>query len=290
MNAGSADLEPLTPTTTRALLESHGLAPRRVAGQNFLVDPNVVDRIVGTAAVAPGDTVLEVGPGLGALTRGLLSVGAHVVAVEIDAGLVRVLQETLGTHPSFELVHADVLHVDLDELLADRGRVSAVANLPYNVATPVLFQLLGCPHVDDALLMVQAEVGERWTASPRDKRFGAVSLKVAALADARVAFRVPPTVFLPAPRIDSVMVAVHRRDRARDAETEWLLTVIDRSFVQPRKTLRNNLVVSHPPQLVDRALQRAGLDPTMRPGRLSLADAERLADALQPARGPMTED
>lgn len=283
MTAGPVDLGPLTPSATRALLETHGLAPRRMAGQNFLVDPNVVDRIVLAAEVANGDTVLEVGPGLGALTRGLLSAGAHVVAVEIDAGLVRALRETLGDHPGFELVHADVLGVRLDDLLAGRAPVSAVANLPYNVATPVLFQLLACPHVDEALLMVQAEVGERWTAAPGDRPFGAVSLKVAALADARVAFRVPPTVFLPVPRVESVMVAVRRHDRPLDVATEELLSVIDQCFVQPRKTLRNNLLASQPSGVVDRALEGAELDPRMRPGRLSLSDVERLAQWLHEA-------
>jgi 16S rRNA (adenine1518-N6/adenine1519-N6)-dimethyltransferase len=158
-----------------------------------------------------------------------------------------------------------------------------VANLPYNVATPVLFGLLACPHVGDALLMVQAEVGERWTAAPGETRFGAVSLKVAALADAGVAFRVPSTVFLPAPRVDSVMVSVRRRDGVRAAATDRLLAVIDDCFVQPRKTLRNNLLVNHPPELVDQALEQAALDPSMRPGRLSLADAERLATVLSGA-------
>ena len=282
MNSGSdPGLAPLTPTTTRQLLDEHGLAPRRSDGQSFLVDPNLVERIVASASLPNGAHVLEIGPGLGALTRGLLRAGHPVTAIEIDAGFVRVLAETLGDQRDFHVVHADAMEVDLDDLLTDvprasaggtsdgHGRVPVVANLPYNVATPLLFHLLAAGSMGDMLLMVQAEVGDRWTARPGDPSYGAVSLKLALLATAEQVFRVPPSVFLPVPRVDSVMVSVVRHaDAPVGSARARLLRLVDECFRQPRKTLRNNLLVGRSPDEVDRALERAGLEPSMRPGRL----------------------
>lgn len=287
------ELAPLTPTTTRQLLDAHGLAPRRTDGQSFLVDPNLVERIVTSAALPAGAHVLEVGPGLGALTRGLLRAGHGVTAIEIDAGFVRVLAETLGGHERLHVVHADAMEADLDGLLADvrppaadgarseRRAVPVVANLPYNVATPLLFHLLAARTVGDMLLMVQAEVGDRWTAMPGERSYGAVSLKLALLADAEAVFRVPPSVFLPVPRVDSVMVRVVRRSEAPDDEARArVLRLVDECFRQPRKTLRNNLLVTRPTDAVDAALEAAGLDPAVRPGRLGTSEVLALDAAL----------
>jgi 16S rRNA (adenine1518-N6/adenine1519-N6)-dimethyltransferase len=278
-------LEPLTPTTTRQLLDEYGLAPRRADGQTFLVDANVVDRIIATADLPPGSPVLEIGPGLGALTRGLLRAGHTVVAVEIDAGFVRMLADTLGDVPALRVLHADAMGVDPDELFTDAvpegGPVPVVANLPYNVATPLLFHLLAASRVGDLLLMVQAEVGERWVARPGDSPYGAVSLKLALLAVAELAFRVPPTVFVPVPRVDSAMVRIRRvADAPVGDDRDRLLALVDDCFTQPRKTLRNNLLAGRPGVEVDEALAAVGLDPAIRPGRLTTADVLALDGTL----------
>jgi 16S rRNA (adenine1518-N6/adenine1519-N6)-dimethyltransferase len=277
-----ADL--LTPTEIRRLLREHGLAPRRAAGQNFVIDPNTVRRIVAAAHLAADDVVLEIGPGLGSLTLALAEVAAEVVAVEIDHGLAAALRDVVAAHANVEVVHADALRSDLGAVL--RGREARlVANLPYNVATPLVFHALACPQVDDAFVMVQREVGERWAAQPGDRLHAGVSLKLQLLTDVEVALTIPRTVFHPAPNVDSVMVRLTRREDAPDpAEYGRLARLIDAAFGQRRKTLRNTLAGVAEAEVVAAAATEAGIDLGARAETLSTADVRRL-DASLRARG-----
>lgn len=273
-------VELLTPRDVARLLAAHGLAPRKAAGQNFLVDPNTVRRIVADAGLAPDDVVLEIGPGLGSLTLGLAAVVRRVVAVEIDAGFVRVLGEVLAGVEGVEVVHADALRTDLGALVGG-GPARLVANLPYNVATPLLFHALADAAITDAFVMVQREVGERWSASVGDPLYAGVSLRLAVVAEATIVRAVPRTVFHPAPNVDSVMVRVRRRSDAPDPATvRRISALVDAAFSQRRKTLRNTLAQVVEPGLLAAASEVADIDLSARAERLGVADVERLECAL----------
>ncbi|MFO7960844.1 MAG: 16S rRNA (adenine(1518)-N(6)/adenine(1519)-N(6))-dimethyltransferase RsmA [Nitriliruptoraceae bacterium] len=271
----------LTPADITRLLTEHGLAPRRAAGQNFVIDPNTVRRIVRTAGLSPDDEVLEVGPGLGSLTLGLAAEVRRVIAVEIDAGFVAALTEVLAGVGNVEVVHGDALTVDLDRVVAGRS-VRVVANLPYNVATPLLFRLLATPAVVDAYVMVQREVGERWQARVGDPLYAGVSVKLALLAEVRVELSIPRSVFHPVPNVDSVMVRITRRSDAPDQATyRRLATLIEAAFSQRRKTLRNTLRgVADRDRLVAAAAE-AGIDLGARADSLDAAAIRRLDHALE---------
>jgi 16S rRNA (adenine1518-N6/adenine1519-N6)-dimethyltransferase len=263
----------LTRRDISDLLTTHGLAPRRALGQNFVADPNTVRRIARLAAVGPGDKVVEIGAGLGSLTMALAETGARVIAVEVDRGLAPVLRGLVGPR-GVEVVEADALTLDWPSLLGP-GPWVLVANLPYNVATPLVVDLLeGVPVIDRMLVMVQAEVGERLAAAPRTAPYGAVSALVAYWATAKVVGKVPASVFVPKPRVESVLVSIQRRDSpAVDTEYGRLKQVIRAGFGQRRKMLRRSLAA-----VVDSdAFAAAGVDPEARAEELGIIEWGRLA-------------
>lgn len=265
----------LTRTQVAALLAANGLTPSKALGQHFLVDPNTARRIVRLAGVAPGDRVLEVGPGLGSLTLALLDAGAAVTAVELDARLAAVLAEV--THGRCEVVVGDAMTLDL-AAVAGAGPVRVVANLPYNVATPIVVRLLEeVPAAASLLVMVQAEVAERLASPPGSRTYGAVSVKVDYYARASVVGRVPRSVFLPEPNVDSALVAVERRATvAVDpglVSAERLFEVVRVAFGHRRKMLRRSLDGVVAPEV----FERAGVEPTRRPEELDVAAFGRLA-------------
>jgi 16S rRNA (adenine1518-N6/adenine1519-N6)-dimethyltransferase len=267
---------PLGPRETRELLRRYGLSPRRSLGQNFVVDPNTVRRVARLAGVGPDDHVVEIGAGLGSLTQALVATGARVTAIEVDEGLVRILRDTL---PDVEVISADVRDTDWDVLLEGRPAV-LVANLPYYAATPIVADLLDeVPLIERMLVMVQAEVGQRLVAKPGSKTYGAVSVKVAYWAEANIVGFVPPTVFLPRPKVDSALVDIRRRGvpagPAGVAPAE-LFELVRAGFGQRRKTLRRSLSGLVEP--VDFA--RAGVDPGRRAEQLAVEDWGRLASAM----------
>lgn len=274
----------ITPTLAHRLMQRHGLAPRRAAGQNFVVDPNTVTRIVAAAGVTPDDTVLEIGPGLGSLTLPLGRVARRVVAVEIDTGLAAVVADLTAPLGTVEVVTADALRTDLDSLLGEPAML--VANLPYNVATPLLFAALDSRYVVGGYVMVQREVGERWAAIPGDPAYAAVSVKVALAARAEIDLTVPRNVFLPVPNVDSVMVRVTRHpDAEPTSERRRVAAVVNAAFAQRRKTLRNNLRSAYGDAGVA-ALEAAGLDPSARAETVDVTGFRALAAALR--TGPTT--
>lgn len=266
----------LSRTAIHELLERHGLSPSRALGQNFVADPNTVRRIAAVADVGPGDHVVEIGAGLGSLTLALLETGASVTAVEVDRYLLPVLRhqvEPLGA----TVVEADALTADWDTILAGASSWVLVANLPYNVATPLVLDLLdGAPSIQRMLVMVQLEAGQRLAAGVGDPQYGIPSVKVQYWATARLAGRVPASVFVPRPRVESVLVAVERRDRpAVDADPERMFTLVRAGFGQRRKMLRRSLA-----GLVDAgAFARADVRPDARAEELSVEDWGRLANA-----------
>jgi 16S rRNA (adenine1518-N6/adenine1519-N6)-dimethyltransferase len=266
----------LTPATVQVLLDEHRIHPKKSLGQNFLADPNTARRIVTLAAVGEGDLVVEIGPGLGSLTLALLDVGADVLAVELDATLATVLRSVIAGAAEgsgrAEVHVADALTVDWPVLLTGRGPWACVSNLPYNVAVPVVVRVLEtAPAVDRLLVMVQREVGERLAAAPGDDAYGAVSVKIAYHAEAAVVGVVPPTVFVPRPKVDSVLVRMRRRAAPPvtvPSEAE-LFTLVRAGFAQRRKMLRRSLA----PVLGARAeavLAGAGVEPTARAEVLGL--------------------
>ena len=264
----------LTRTEARGLLDRFGIRPKRSLGQNFVVEPNTVRRIAELAGVGVGDRVVEVGPGLGALTLALLETGAEVTAVEIDDVLVEVLEEVAGDHGSLRIVHADAMGVDWESLLG-AGPWTLVANLPYNVSVPLVCDLLDdVPAIVRLVVMVQLEVADRLVASPGDDAYGLPSVKVAYHAEARKVGRVPPSVFLPRPRVDSALVDIVRRPEPLvAADPDVLFRLVRAGFAHRRKMLRGALR-----GIVDEAgLVAAGVDPTLRAEDLDLAQWAAIA-------------
>ena len=269
----------LSRSDVTALLERAGRRPSRALGQNFVVDPNTVRRIARLAAVGPGDRVVEIGAGLGSLTLALVETGAAVTAVEIDRHLVPLLRETVEPAGA-QVVEADAMTLDWGAMLGDDGAWVLVANLPYNVATPLVADLLdGVPAISRMLVMVQREVGERLAAKVGDDAYGAVSVKVAYWAHATMAGLVPPSVFLPRPNVDSALVAIERRPApAVDADPERLFTLVRAGFGQRRKMLRRALA-----GVVDDAcFEQAGVAPTARAEELDVEAWGRLASCPTP--------
>jgi len=263
----------LTRTEVRSILDRHGLRPKRSLGQNFVVEPNTVRRIVELAEVGPGDQVVEVGPGLGSLTLALLEAGAAVTAVEVDDALVGALEEVVSRSPYADLriVSGDALTVDWGRLLdGQAGSWHLVANLPYNISVPLVCDLLdGVEAIGRMLVMVQREVAARLVARPGDAAYGLPSVKVSYHAEARTVGRVPPSVFLPRPRVESALVEIVRRPAPLvDVDPQVLFGVVRAGFGQRRKMLRRSLR-----NLIDEeGLIVAGVDPTARAEDLGLDD------------------
>lgn len=282
-----------SPRTIRDLLDAHGLAPRRDLGQNFVADANTVRRIAGWADVGPDDHVVEIGAGLGSLTLALAETGARVTAIEVDRGVVPVLRDVVSSMDRVRVVEADVTRMDWTAILDapdrteqanvpgpldptvptpnDRGAV-VVANLPYNIGTPLVCDLLDhVPGVARLVVMVQREVAERFVARPGTKAYGAVSVKVAYWASARILGHVPASVFVPRPNVESSVVEVTRHDPP-DVDAEVMFDLVRRGFAHRRKMLRRTLdgVVS-PEQF-----ERADVTPTARAEDLDLEDWCRL--------------
>ena len=274
----------LSGADVRRLLDQHGLAPRRARGQNFVVDPNTVRRIARLAEVGPGDRVVEIGAGLGSLTLALAETGAAVTAIEVDTGLVPVLR-TVVEPVGVTVVEGDALRLDWRTLLGGEPWV-LVANLPYNVATPLVADLLdGVPAIHRMLVMVQREVGERLAAGPGDEAYGAVSVKVAYWATAKVIGRVPPTVFHPVPKVESALVRIERRAEPAvgpEVDPGWLFRLVGAGFGQRRKMLRRSRASLVPPE----AFAPAGIRPEARAEELSVTDWGRLAACTSSGRPP----
>jgi 16S rRNA (adenine1518-N6/adenine1519-N6)-dimethyltransferase len=282
--SGSRRASLLGPADVRRLADRLGVRPTKQLGQNFVIDPNTIRRIVAAARLEPDDVVVEVGPGLGSLTLGLLDAARHVVAVELDPVLAEALPGTIAERApelagDFELVHADALR--LTELPGP-APTALVANLPYNVAVPVLLTMLErFPSLRRVLIMVQAEVADRLAAEPGSRVYGVPSVKARWYAEVRRAGSIGKNVFWPAPHVESGLVALERRDPPReDVSRKEVFAVVDAAFAQRRKTLRAALGGwAGSPARAEELLRRAGVDPGARGESLGVAEYAAIAAA-----------
>jgi 16S rRNA (adenine1518-N6/adenine1519-N6)-dimethyltransferase len=280
--SGSAGSAGLGRAALKALAARHGIRPNKALGQSFLADPNLARAIVADAGVGSDDRVVEVGAGLGSLTMVLAATGAEVLAVELDRILWPALQEVVGGSPRVRVELADALRVEWDAALTP-GEWKMVSNLPYNVGVRVLLDMLeGAPRIRDYVVMVQREVGERLTARPGEEAYGAISVRVAYHAEARLLRRVPAQVFWPRPRVESVLVRITPRAAPVGVGEADLFRVVDASFAERRKTMVNALRrLGLGPASARRLMAQAGLEPGVRAERLGLEDFSRIAVALR---------
>lgn len=271
---------------TRELAAELGVVPTKRLGQNFVIDPNTVQRIVRAAGAQPGETVLEVGPGLGSLTLALLEAGCDVIALEIDPVLAGRLPRTIADHApgaKAQVVLADAMRVGRDEVLAHGTPTRLVANLPYNVSVPVLLHLLELlPELQAGLVMVQKEVADRLAAGPGSRTYGVPSAKAAWYGTVEPSGSIGRHVFWPEPNVDSGLVRFTRTAPPQSrASRERVFSVVDAAFAQRRKALRSALAgIAGGPDAAESALRAADIDPRLRGEQLKIADFARLADTL----------
>lgn len=267
----------------RELFELHGIRPHKELGQNFVVDPNTIRKVMGVAALGPDDVVLEIGAGAGSLTLGLAAAARKVIAVEFDARLVPALEESLADVDNVAIVQSDAMKLDYAGVEA----TALVANLPYNIAVPlVITVLVRAPHITALTVMTQKEVGERLAARAGSGTFGQVSVLVAYWAAASVATRVSRNAFYPVPGVDSVVVRMDRRPPP-DVPYEDLSRVVKTAFGQRRKTLRNTLApLAGSTTDAQRALGLAGVDEGSRPETVDLEGWVAITSALADSSTP----
>ena len=266
------------------MMEKHDLRPSKSLGQNFVVDPNTILKIIRAANIEKGEQILEIGPGLGSLTS-QLSVTSKVVAIELDRYLVPALEEVLdhfGKRENVEIVQEDAMKIDWQEFFAQRQGVwKMVANLPYNIATPLLVTLLeNAPEIQAIYVMVQLEVGERFAASPRSKAYGIPSVKAQYWAETKVLGKVSPNVFLPVPKVDSAILQIIRKPSPSEVNYENFSRLIQTAFQHRRKMIRKSLNTLVP--LANFSI--AEVSPQARPEELSVTDWVKLAKTLDTAK------
>lgn len=282
-------------SVTKAVLERHGFTFKKSFGQNFLTDTNILQKIVDTAEIDKNVNVIEIGPGIGALTEFLAENAAEVVAFEIDERLVPILEDTLRDHDNIKVINEDVLKADLQTRVKEFKNpnlpIKVVANLPYYITTPILMHLIESKiPFAEFVVMMQKEVADRISAEPNTKAYGSLSIAVQYYMTAKVAFVVPHTVFVPAPNVDSAILKMTRREQplVEVKDEDFFFRVSKISFVHRRKTLWNNLT-SHfgkseeVKTKLEQALGNANIKPSIRGEALSIPDFARLSDALSEA-------
>ena len=280
-------------SVTKAVLERHGFTFKKSFGQNFLTDTNILQKIVDTAEIDDQVNVIEIGPGIGALTEFLAERAAQVMAFEIDHRLVPILADTLRDFDNVTVVNEDILKVDLAQHIQNFRNpdlpIKVVANLPYYITTPILMHLIesGIPF-SEFVVMMQKEVADRISAKPNTKAYGSLSIAVQYYMTAKVAFIVPRTVFVPAPNVDSAILKMVRRPEPAVAveDEKFFFKVSKASFIHRRKTLWNNLTgyfgkTDEIKDKLTKALDQAGLSPSVRGEALGLEEFASLADALK---------
>ena len=282
-------------SVTKAVLERHGFTFKKSFGQNFLTDTNILQKIVDTAEIDKNVNVIEIGPGIGALTEFLAENAAEVMAFEIDERLVPILEDTLRDHDKIKVINEDVLKADLQTRVKEFKNpnlpIKVVANLPYYITTPILMHLIESKiPFAEFVVMMQKEVADRISAEPNTKAYGSLSIAVQYYMTAKVAFVVPRTVFVPAPNVDSAILKMTRREQplVEVKDEDFFFRVSKISFVHRRKTLWNNLT-SHfgkseeVKTKLEQALENANIKPSIRGEALSIPDFARLSDALSEA-------
>ena len=282
-------------SVTKAVLERHGFTFKKSFGQNFLTDTNILQKIVDTAEIDKNVNVIEIGPGIGALTEFLAENAAEVMAFEIDERLVPILEDTLRDHDNVKVINEDVLKADLQTRVKEFENpnlpIKVVANLPYYITTPILMHLIESKiPFAEFVVMMQKEVADRISAEPNTKAYGSLSIAVQYYMTAKVAFVVPRTVFVPAPNVDSAILKMTRRKQplVEVKDEDFFFRVSKASFVHRRKTLWNNLTSNfgkseEVKNKLEQALENAAIKPSIRGEALSISDFARLSDALREA-------
>ncbi|MFD1736891.1 16S rRNA (adenine(1518)-N(6)/adenine(1519)-N(6))-dimethyltransferase RsmA [Bacillus salitolerans] len=279
-----------TPTRTKQILEKYGFSFKKSLGQNFLIDTNILQNIVDYAELTEESCVIEIGPGIGALTEQLAKRAKKVVAFEIDQRLLPILNDTLAPYDNVQIIHQDVLEADVNKVIGeqfgDTKDIMVVANLPYYVTTPILMKLLE-DHIPlrGIVVMLQKEVAERMAASPSTKDYGSLSIAVQYYTEAKTVMIVPKTVFVPQPNVDSAVIRLIRRKNPPVSllDESFFFKVVRASFAQRRKTILNNL--SHNLNMFDKetilsVLQEVEILPERRGESLSIEDFAKLSNAL----------
>ena len=275
-------------SATMDLVKKHGFKFTKSLGQNFLIDDNIVDKIVAGAGIGPEDKIIEVGPGIGTLTREMASRAQNLMAVEIDKNLIPILEDTLGDYDNVKIVNEDIIKADIRGLIDENlsgGPVKLVANLPYYITTPIIIRFLEENiNVTDIVVMVQKEVAERMNAQPGGKDFGALSVAVQYYCDTEIVAKVPRHLFVPQPNVDSIVIALRiRPERKYKVDDEDLyFKVVKAAFGQRRKTLLNSIssMGNLAKDQVKEALEEAGIDPKRRGETLSLDEFAILSNII----------
>lgn len=288
------DKDIATPIRTRAILEKYGFSFKKSLGQNFLIDTNILKKIVSFADLEEGSGAIEIGPGIGALTEQLARSAKKVVAFEIDQRLLPILKDTLSPYPNVNVIHNDVLEADVQEVMDQEFQgiedIMVVANLPYYVTTPIIMKLLEdrLP-IRGIVCMLQKEVADRISARPGTKDYGSLSIAVQYYTEAETVMIVPKTVFVPQPNVDSAVIRLTKRDKpgVTVKDENFFFQVTRASFAQRRKTLLNNLTSQlqdgkQKKEQIIAALTESEIDPVRRGETLSLEEFGRLSDALYP--------
>lgn len=283
-----------TPVRTREILDKYGFSFKKSLGQNFLIDTNILNRIVDHAELTEKSGAIEIGPGIGALTEQLARRAEKVVAFEIDQRLLPILQDTLSPYPNVKIIHSDVLKADVQAVIetefAEQEEVMVVANLPYYVTTPILMKLLEerLP-IRGIVCMLQKEVADRISAKPGTKEYGSLSIAVQYYTKAETVMIVPKTVFMPQPNVDSAVIrlTLHDEPPVKVTDESFFFLVTRSSFAQRRKTILNNLTSQLPDgkqkkEDILAALQQAGIIESRRGETLSIEEFARLCEALYP--------
>lgn len=280
-----------TPQHTKTILEKFNFTFKKSLGQNFLIDQNILNKIVDSAGVTSDSGVIEIGPGIGALTEHLAKRARKVVAFEIDQRLIPILEETLHTHDNVKVIHSDVLEADVNEVIQDEFKqiddLMVVANLPYYVTTPIIMKLLTekLP-IRGIVVMIQKEVAERMAAKPGTKDYGSLSIAVQYYAAPKTEVKVPKTVFVPQPNVDSTVISLTLRQQppVHVMDEEFFFKVVRSSFGQRRKTLlnnmQNNLFSKEQKPMIEDALKDAGIDGKRRGESLSIEEFAVLSNKL----------
>lgn len=285
-----------TPSRTKEILKAHGFTFKKSLGQNFLTEPNILRKIVAAAEITKETNVIEVGPGIGALTEHLGQNANQVLAFEIDDRLIPVLADTLSPYSNIKVIHQDVLKADLATIIKQEFKedlpIKVVANLPYYITTPIMMHFLESGiEIAEMVVMMQKEVADRISAKPGTKAYGSLSIAVQYYMEAQLAFIVPKTVFVPQPNVDSAILKLTKREKPAvdvTSETEFF-KLTKASFQLRRKTLWNNLQnnygkTSEIKEWLTNSLETAGIDPTRRGETLSLAEFAALSNAMEASK------
>lgn len=277
-----------SPVVIKEIMEKHGFRFSKSLGQNFLIDGNVIDKIIEGSNIGADDGIIEVGPGIGTLTQKLCESAGKVIAIELDNSLLSILEETLGDYNNVEVIHGDVLKVDLKQLIKEKledRKIKVVANLPYYITTPIIMKLLEENlDIDKIVVMVQKEVAFRMKAMPGGKDYGALSVAVQYYSEPKIIVDVPKNVFMPRPNVDSavIMLDVYKEPLIKVKDQKLFFNVVKAAFGKRRKTLLNALAsgIELKKEEIITALERSGIDPIRRGETLDITEFARLADEI----------